>query len=77
MSMNGQQIERMGALLRDVQRSGGTDRWSHLKSHGHHYPTVRSALERGYLREMVDDRYELTDDAQAFFVWFDLWNKAA
>lgn len=71
----GRQIDRLAALLRDVKRSGGRDVWDHLKSHGHHRATVRSAIDRGYLRELVDDRYELTDDADAFFVWHSVWSK--
>ena len=77
MTKVGRQIERMAALLRDVKRSGGRDRWDHLRSHGHNFHTLRSAADRGYLRELVDDRYELTDDAAAFFVWYDLWQKTA
>lgn len=53
--------ERMGALLRDVDRSGGTDRWSHLHSHGHSYSTVTAALRRGLLKEFQSYQYELTD----------------
>lgn len=29
-------MSRIGFLLRDVDRSGGTDNWDHLRSHGHH-----------------------------------------
>ena len=77
MTRNGRQIERMGALLRDVKRSGGKDHWSHLHSHGHSYSTVTSAVLRGYLREIGAYRYETTDDADAFFVWYDIWEKVA
>lgn len=69
------QIERMASLLRDVQRSGGRDRWDYLKSHGHSYSTLRSALKRRWLCEMVDDRYEITTFTPDFFVWYDLWKK--
>ena len=73
MTRAGQSIERMAALLRDVRRSGGKDRWSHLHSHGHSYSTVRSAVARGYLREPQSYNYELTADAAAFFTWHALW----
>ncbi len=53
-------LDRRTALLRDVVRSGGVDRWSHLHSHGHHYSTVRAAVSSGYLREQ-GYRYEITD----------------
>lgn len=54
------QIDRLTALLRDVDRSGGRDRWSHLFSHGHKFPTVRSAVRQGYLAEPSAYHYELT-----------------
>jgi len=47
--MTDDQRRRLGALLRDVKRSGGADRWSHLSSHGHNFSTVRAAVARGYL----------------------------
>lgn len=77
MSRNARQIERLASLLRDVRRSGGTDRWDHLKSHGHHFSTVRSATDRGYLRELIDGRYTSTEEVAAFFIWYDLWKKVA
>lgn len=77
MTRNEKQIERMAALLRDVERSGGRDRWDHLKSHGHSFSTVRSATDRGYLRELADGRYEATIECGAFFIWYDLWKKVA
>lgn len=43
------QLDRRTSLLRDVVRSGGRDRWSHLRSHGHHYATVLCAVRQGYL----------------------------
>ena len=75
MTRNGHQIERMAALLRDVQRSGGVDRWSHLHSHGNSFSTVKSAVARGYLNETLAYHYKLTDDAAAFFTWDALWSK--
>lgn len=75
MSRNTRQIERMASLLRDVRRSGGVDRWDHLRSHGHHFSTVLSAADRGYLRELIDGRYEATEEVDAFFIWYDLWKK--
>ncbi len=74
MTPKGHQIERMAALLRDVQRSGGGDRWSHLHSHGHKFSTVQSAVVRGYLIEAMAYHYTLTDDAAAFFQWHALWS---
>lgn len=75
MTRTGHQIERMATLLRDVQRSGGTDRWSHLHSHGHRFATVKSATARGYLEETSAYHYKLTDDADAFLTWHALWSK--
>lgn len=72
MIRTGEQIERLASLLRDVKRSGGKDRWSHLHSHGHKWATVKSAVLRGYLSEPQYCHYVLTDDAAAFFVWYDL-----
>lgn len=69
-----QQIERMASLLRDVQRSGGTDRWDHLKSHGHSHSTVRSAVLRGYLLELLDS-YKATDAAGDFMIFYREWKK--
>lgn len=53
------QLERLTAVLRDVERSGGQDRWSHLHSHGHAFATVRSAIRQGLLRG-AHYRYEIT-----------------
>lgn len=58
------QINRQEALLRDVIRSGGKDRWSHLFSHGHKFPTVRSAVSRGYLKEISAYEYEVTPEGR-------------
>jgi hypothetical protein len=54
------QLDRQSALLRDVIRSGGKDRWSHLFTHGHRYPTVRKAIRDGYLSEPRPYHYEIT-----------------
>lgn len=51
---------RARAVLRDVLRSGGQDRWSHLMSHGHNYATVRSCVKRGWLAEPMAYSYEIT-----------------
>lgn len=59
------QLERRDALLRDVIRSGGKDRWSHLHSHGHKYPTVLSAVRCGYLSQPRYYHYEITDAGRA------------
>lgn len=59
------QIGRRDALLRDVIRSGGQDRWSHLFSHGHKFPTVRAAVRHGYLTEQHAYHYEITPDGRA------------
>lgn len=77
MADNTKQIDRLAALLRDVERSGGKDRWSHLHSHGHSYSTVRSAVLRGYMQEATAFEYSLTDKASDFFVWFGEWKRAA
>jgi hypothetical protein len=55
------QIDRRERLLRDVIRSGGIDNWSHLHSHGHRFPTVKSAVLSGYLTETRAYHYEVTD----------------
>jgi hypothetical protein len=60
------QLDRLTYLLRDVERSGGRDNWSHLFSHGHKYPTVRSAIRQGKLRETSAYRYELTDTGRQY-----------
>lgn len=75
MTRSRHKMQRMAALLRDVQRSGGVDRWSHLHSHGHKFGTVQSAVVRGYLIETRAYHYKLTDDAAAFFTWHALWDK--
>jgi len=50
------------AILRDVERSGGTDRWSHLHSHGHHYSQVTACVRRGDLQEIGGAyHYRITD----------------
>lgn len=54
------QLNRRTSLLRDVDRSGGFDCWSHLHSHGHRYPTVRSAVSQEYLNETRPYHYEMT-----------------
>lgn len=54
------QLDRRIRLLRDVVRSGGRDRWSHLRSHGHYYPTVLCAVRQGYLR-FHGLTYEITE----------------
>lgn len=77
MTRVGRQIERMASLLKDVERSGGKDRWDHLRSHGHSYATVRSAIDRGYLCEVDRKKYQMTYDARAFFIWHDVWKKTA
>jgi len=76
MSVRGQRIERMAALLRDVKRSGGVDRRPHLLSHGHARATLDAATRRGYLRENRGS-YEITASADAFFVWYGVWKAAA
>ena len=61
------QIDRLTYLLRDVVRSGGNDRWSHLFSHGHKFPTVRSAVSQGYLRQLTGPYlYEITDAGRRY-----------
>jgi len=54
------QVDRAMAVLRDVMRSGGNDRWSHLHSHGHRHATVRSCVKRGWLQEPYPYTYEIT-----------------
>ena len=60
------QLDRLAYLLRDVDRSGGLDTWSHLFSHGHRFPTIKSAIRQGYLKEAAPYHYALTDDAREF-----------
>ncbi len=55
------QLARALAILRDVQRSGGSDVWDHLHSHGHRNAVVRSCCARGELIEDPAYRYTLTD----------------
>lgn len=52
---------RAQAVLRDVHRSGGTDGWDHLRSHGHSAATVRGCVTRGELLEGTPRRYQITD----------------
>ena len=60
------QIDRRERLLRDVIRSGGKDTWSHLFSHGHRFPTVKSAVSSGYLVKIRADHYEITDAGRSY-----------
>jgi hypothetical protein len=53
--------QRAVFVLRDVIRSGGRDRWSHLNSHGHAYSTVQSLVRRGLLLETRVYHYEITE----------------
>lgn len=55
------QVDRREHLLRDVVRSGGTDNWDHLRSHGHHIATIRSAISDGYLAHLASRVYQITD----------------
>lgn len=59
-----QQSARL-AILRDVARSGGTDRWSHLHSHGHHIMQVRAAVNRGDLIERSLYHFQITPAGRA------------
>lgn len=56
-----QKREQRLAILRDVERSGGNDTWSHLHSHGHHYMQVQSLALAGMLKETKRYHYSLTD----------------
>lgn len=60
------QIYRLTALLRDVVKSGGKDTWSHLFTHGHKHPTIRSAVKQGYLKHERAYRYEITEAGAAY-----------
>ena len=60
------QLARLTSLLRDIERSGGRDRWSHLHSHGHKYPTISSAKRQGYVRESQAYEYELTKSGRCY-----------
>lgn len=51
------QLQRAELLLRDVIRSGGTDNWSHLSSHGRSFSTIRSLLRQGYLENIEGSAY--------------------
>lgn len=52
-------------ILRDVNRSGGDDTWSHLHSHGHHFKQVEACVRRGDLDSIGPYRYRLTDAGRA------------
>ena len=65
------QLDRRTALLRDVVRSGGKDCWSHLFSHGHRFPTVRSAVGECYLREPIAYHYEITQSGKRYLADLD------
>lgn len=60
------QLERRETLLRDVIRSGGKDRWSHLFTRGHRYATILSAVRSGYLQETVVYEYEITEAGRQY-----------
>ncbi len=59
------QLDRRASLLRDVVRSGGRDRWSHLHSHGHHHATVLCAVRQGYLN-FAGLGYEITESGRGY-----------
>lgn len=59
------QLDRRTSLLRDVVRSGGKDRWSHLHSHGHYRATVLCAIRDGYLN-FAGLGYEITDSGKRY-----------
>lgn len=54
------QVDRMTRLIRDIQSHGGTAKWSELLLRGHKFPTVRSALAQGYLKEPHAYEYVMT-----------------
>ena len=60
------QLDRRTSLLRDVVRSGGKDRWSHLHSHGHKFASVKHAVNLGYLKEFEAYKYEITEDGERY-----------
>jgi DNA-binding PadR family transcriptional regulator len=60
------QLDRRTSLLRDVERSGGRDRWSHLQTHGHRFPTILSAVRQGYLKAEPSYVYEITDSGKQY-----------
>lgn len=63
------QWNRMAALLRDVERSGGIDTYAHLLSHGHHPLTIKSAVYREMLTwTSPDNRYRMAHDGRNFLV---------
>lgn len=64
------QIDRMTRLLRDVDRSGGHDVWSHLFSRGHAHATLRAAVRRKLVRHQ-SPYYFLTEDGRAHLTWAD------
>jgi len=55
-----QQSARL-AILRDFVRSGGTDRWSHLHSHGHNYMQVQACANRGDIARDSSYEWRITD----------------
>ncbi len=59
------QLDRRTRLLRDVVRSGGKDRWSHLFSHGHHHATLLCAVRQGYLN-FAGLGYEITESGKRY-----------
>lgn len=60
------QLDRRTSLLRDVVRSGGKDRWSHLHSHGHKFASVRHAVNYGYLKQVAAYEYEITESGERY-----------
>jgi hypothetical protein len=60
------QFDRKLRALRCVDRSGGVARWSHMHSHGHKYPTIRSLVSAGYLIKRRSYEYELTKKGRSF-----------
>jgi hypothetical protein len=60
------QLDRRTSLLRDVVRSGGRDRWSHLFTHGHKFPTIMCAVRDGYLKAEPSYVYEITESGERY-----------
>jgi hypothetical protein len=60
------QFDRRTSLLRDVVRSGGRDRWPHLRSHGHHFPTILAAVRQGYLTFEPSHVFEITESGERY-----------
>lgn len=60
------QLDRRTSLLRDVVRSGGKDGWPHLHSHGHHFASVKHAVNSGYLNEIRAYEYEITESGERY-----------